>query len=202
MINQIANMALVEWSDNIKISDKPPGEYWPAQVAEKRKTAGLTDERLARQVGWHCLPDGWQAMEYQEFLAARRRLMAVVVRDAYGLLTSDAYQAAYPAPVAAPTGDGAKGWTGYGISVRNLLDAGLLGAVTQLLPAQDDLDVVAEVLPDGRTQLDGDTFDSPSCAAHAARRMATNGWTFWVADTVEGPRRLSDLRDEVLRDSA
>ena len=34
-INQIANMALVEWSDNIKISDQPPAEYWPAQVSDK-----------------------------------------------------------------------------------------------------------------------------------------------------------------------
>jgi hypothetical protein len=31
-INQIANMALVEWSDNIKISDKAPDEYWPEEV--------------------------------------------------------------------------------------------------------------------------------------------------------------------------
>ena len=28
-INQIANYALVEWDDNIAISDGPPASYWP-----------------------------------------------------------------------------------------------------------------------------------------------------------------------------
>jgi hypothetical protein len=35
-INQIANMALVEWCDNIAISDLPPAQYWPEQLGKKR----------------------------------------------------------------------------------------------------------------------------------------------------------------------
>lgn len=89
-INQIANMALVEWSDNIAISDQPPAEYWPAQVAAKQ----IPGDRLARQRHWHALPDGWEHMPYDEFLAARRTLIASVVRDAFTRLSESTRQAA------------------------------------------------------------------------------------------------------------
>jgi hypothetical protein len=41
---------------------------------------------LARQRHWHALPDGWENMDYPGFLAARRKLMGQVVRDAYARL--------------------------------------------------------------------------------------------------------------------
>ena len=65
---------------------------------------------------------------------------------------------------------------------------------TLLLPARDDLDAIAEVLADGRIRLDEELYDTPSGAARAAVGMATNGWTFWIADTAEGPRKLAELR--------
>ena len=73
-INQIANMALVEWADNIAISDDAPASYWPAQLPAKN----LPSEMLNRQLYWHALPRGWQDMNYQAFLADRRKLMAQV----------------------------------------------------------------------------------------------------------------------------
>jgi hypothetical protein len=51
-INQIANMALVEWHDNIAISDLPPATYWPDQLAKKK----LPEADLAEQLRWHALP--------------------------------------------------------------------------------------------------------------------------------------------------
>lgn len=59
-INQVANQALVEWSDNIDISDEAPSGYWPEQVADKT----IGDERMARQMWWHALPERWTEMEY------------------------------------------------------------------------------------------------------------------------------------------
>jgi predicted HTH transcriptional regulator len=44
---------------------------------------------------WHALPDGWESMEYQQFLEARREGIARVIRDAYRKLAGDA--AAQPA---------------------------------------------------------------------------------------------------------
>jgi hypothetical protein len=53
-----------------------------AQLAAKN----LSAEMLARQRHWHALPDGWENMDYPGFLAARRKLMGQVVRDAYARL--------------------------------------------------------------------------------------------------------------------
>ena len=36
---------------------------------------------------WHALPDGWEEMEYQSFLAERRNLIARVIAEGYELLT-------------------------------------------------------------------------------------------------------------------
>lgn len=78
--NQIANFALVEWSDNIAISDKEPKVYFP--FYEERFSA--TD--LERMKYWHSLPQNWQEMEYKEFLTERRKKIAIVVEDAFGIL--------------------------------------------------------------------------------------------------------------------
>lgn len=75
--NQIANYALVEWDDNIAISDEAPFKYWPEYV--KRFSA----EELDQMSRWHALPEGWQHMDYQSFLDARRPLIAGVIRAGY-----------------------------------------------------------------------------------------------------------------------
>jgi len=75
--NQIANFALVEWSDNIDISDKPPSEYLP------QYTARFTQQELDEMIYWHALPEGWEEMEYPEFLEARREGIAKVIRDGF-----------------------------------------------------------------------------------------------------------------------
>lgn len=79
-VNQIANYAIVEWADNIEISDQPPSVYVP------KHEAGQTPEDLAQMRYWHALPVGWQEMPYSEFLASRRRLMAQVIRDGFARL--------------------------------------------------------------------------------------------------------------------
>lgn len=198
-INQIANMALVEWSDNIKISDQPPHEYWPRQVADKRAVAGLTNDRLAQQVEWHALPEGWESMSYHDFLVVRRGLMATVVRRAFDLLRRPDYAPAYP-PAPAPTARTSRTWTDYGVSVKQLIEVGVLSPGTQLLPSKDGLDAVAVVLPDGGIEFEDERHETPSGAGRAASGQPTNGWIFWVADTPDGPRSLADIREEYLRD--
>ena len=76
-INQIANYALVEWDDNIGISDDPPSSYWPTYAGR------FAAEELAQMCDWHALPQDWWSMTYTEFLAARRPLIANVVRAGY-----------------------------------------------------------------------------------------------------------------------
>ncbi|RUS93959.1 hypothetical protein DSM106972_094960 [Dulcicalothrix desertica PCC 7102] len=74
--NQIANYALVEWSENITISDKAPADYFP----EYRKLYKDNPAELELLMQWHALPDGWDKMEYGEFLGRRRILIAGVIR--------------------------------------------------------------------------------------------------------------------------
>lgn len=87
-INQVANYALVEWSDNISISDDAPTTYWPTEVANKN----IDDTRRRRQEGWHALPDGWTSLNYDEFLHQRRRLIARVTYQAWRRLTNPNYE--------------------------------------------------------------------------------------------------------------
>jgi hypothetical protein len=50
------------------------------------------------------LPDGWDQMEFADFLIRRRRLMADVVRDAFMRLCDSGYQPVYPEGCAASRG--------------------------------------------------------------------------------------------------
>jgi hypothetical protein len=75
--NQIANFALVEWADNIQISDKAPKEYIGKYLER------MTEEEKNRQYYIHALPEKWEEMEYKEFLEIRRKKIAQVVRDGF-----------------------------------------------------------------------------------------------------------------------
>lgn len=93
-INQIANLAFVEWFTNIGISDDDPAKYWPAQQAAMLRPGdgsptdqGQRQLRLERQMRWHGLSDGWHEMDYDTFLTARRSLIADVVKEAWGSLS-------------------------------------------------------------------------------------------------------------------
>jgi hypothetical protein len=76
-INQIGNYALVEWDDNIAISNAPPAQYW-SKYAER-----FDIETLTGMMEWHALPADWWTMSYEQFLAARRPLIAGVIRQGY-----------------------------------------------------------------------------------------------------------------------
>lgn len=76
-INQVANYALVEWSDNIAISDQPPRYYVPK--LEQR----FTPDELQRMYDLHALPERWYEMDFYEFLEQRRKRIAQVIRRGF-----------------------------------------------------------------------------------------------------------------------
>jgi len=80
LVNQIANYSLLEWPENIAISDAPPSEYAP-QVRSR-----FSADDWAAMEDLHALPPGWHEMPYAEFLAARRTLMAAVIRRGFETL--------------------------------------------------------------------------------------------------------------------
>ena len=80
IINQMANYALLEWPENIDISDTPPSQYVP-KIRERFST-----EEWQRMQELHALPEGWEQMAYADFLVERRKRMADIVRRGFETL--------------------------------------------------------------------------------------------------------------------
>jgi hypothetical protein len=83
VINQAANYALVEWIDNVEISDRPPREYVPEL---ERK---LPPDEIQKMYRLHALPERWYEMEYQQFLKERQKRMAGVIRQGFDKIKGD-----------------------------------------------------------------------------------------------------------------
>ncbi|XKH52087.1 DUF262 domain-containing protein [Citricoccus nitrophenolicus] len=187
-INQVANQAVVEWSDNIDISDEAPSSYWPQQVSDKT----IGDERLARQMWWHALPEHWTEMEYQEFLVARRKLMAQVTREGFRKLSDPNYHPQSPARATVSPAEPALP------SFAELVQAEILPVGTYLTPVDGEKDSIAEVTQDGMILLDDAEYRTPDLAAHADGADDADGWDYWSVG-LEEPMLLSELRARVSR---
>ena len=80
------------------------------------------------------------------------------------------------------------------VTVTDLIVAGLLRPGAMLYAGSKRYpDAVAIVLPDGRLEVGGVAYDSPSGAGRAVRDKRTNGWWFWRTDP-DAKSRLSELR--------
>lgn len=75
--NQIANFTYLDYNTNIEIGDKAPAEY----VSAYREKLG--EEGYAKSCRDNALPLDFEKLEYPDFLAQRRVLMANIVKKAY-----------------------------------------------------------------------------------------------------------------------
>lgn len=75
--NQIANFTYLDYNTNIEIGDKAPAEY----VSAYREKLG--EEGYAKSCRDNALPLDFENLEYPDFLAQRRVLMANIVKKAY-----------------------------------------------------------------------------------------------------------------------
>ena len=186
-INQIANYALVEWSDNIDISDDAPAKYWPEQINAKR----LKDDRLVSQLALHALPDGWTAMGFDEFLKERRRLMAGIIHEGYKRLTDPNYQ-----PDLSRLNFGGGEVASTLVTLEELVLAGALPPGTLLSPAEADTDTIAQITEDGQIEMNERVYASPTAAARDDHAGISDGWRYWIAHLDDGEVLLDDLRTE------
>lgn len=183
--NQIANFALVDWSDNIAISDLSPRDYWPKQLKVKR----LEGDRLRHAMYWHALPERWTELSYDDFLTQRRRLMAQVVRDAVSRIADASYMPSLPTPAMA------EGVLDVPVStVRQLVDADVLPAGTTIVTRDAAQPQTAQVLPDGRLYADGEMFDT-LLELSDSLQLSGNPWSTWAAELPDGRVALSVLRE-------
>jgi len=93
--NQIANFVVAQSEINIAIGDKPPGQYFGELVNQvnggDKRYGGITDEGALRaNLEANCVPmtvlDG-APLDYEEFLAERRRLMAHKIKQWFEVLS-------------------------------------------------------------------------------------------------------------------
>ncbi|MCP5244777.1 MAG: DUF262 domain-containing protein [Burkholderiales bacterium] len=80
IINQQANFALIEWPDNINISDTAPEDYVP------KIRPRFSDEAWESMHVYHALPKDWEVLPYQDFLQQRRKFMAAIIRRGFDSL--------------------------------------------------------------------------------------------------------------------
>lgn len=81
--NQVANYTFLDYQTNIDISDDAPAIY----AAKYR--AKLGDEAYNISLAQNAIPEGFENMEYADFLTARRSLMSKLIRKAYKYLSQD-----------------------------------------------------------------------------------------------------------------
>lgn len=77
MKNSRANFVLVDYQQNISISDEDPRIY----VTNFRQKLG--EEEYRKTCSDNALPEGFETLEYPEFLRQRRLLMSTMVKDAF-----------------------------------------------------------------------------------------------------------------------
>lgn len=89
--NQIANYVYMQSEINIKISNKPPKDYFELikkqMLENNRQVSGLsTEQELLENLKMNCVPTEIMQMnidDYQDFLILRRKLMANKMKDYY-----------------------------------------------------------------------------------------------------------------------
>lgn len=190
-INQVANFAPTDWATNNLISDRPPDQYWPDLVKDR----SFSGEALKRQMYWHCLPADWTAMDYETFLAERRKLIADVVRAGFTRLGDPTYQPTLPDP---HTGTQNAVLTPQP-SLLDLMTRSSLRAGDILVATDSEEQVLAEVTDDGEILLEEKTYDTPSRAASSLGFDTADGWDFWAVATDSGTVPLATLRDTMAR---
>ena len=191
-------MALVEWADNIAISDDPP----------RRLLAGAAQRQATS-------PEFWTASDTgTPFLTTGNTWTTRLPRQppqAHGAGRQGRLRKAQPArlrarlpaggPSLPPAVTPASRTRGhYGVNVADLIAADLLPVGTTLLAVQRGTSTPSPpVLPRWQDRLPVDEiYTSPSAASGAAAGGSTNGWAFWMADTPDGQFTLAALRDEYL----
>ena len=184
-INQAANYAPSDWSSNGFISDSAPKDYWPVLVANR----DMTGETLRRQMFWHALPEAWQDMAYDDFLANRRRLMAKVVKAGFARLSDPNYEPKIDelTEVVHANEEAAE------VTLADLLAAGILKAGDSLVPINSNLKVEAEITEDAVIAIESKTFNTPLRAAREVDPEEADGWNFWALADSDPPMTLADL---------
>lgn len=92
--NQIANYVYMQSEINIKVGSESPKDYFAIirsqMIENKKQVSGIgTDQDLLENLRMNCVPAEIQQMDidsYDDFLATRRKLMAIKIKEYYSSL--------------------------------------------------------------------------------------------------------------------
>jgi len=185
-INQVANFAPTDWPTNLLISDRPPREYWSELVLGR----SLSGETLKNQMFWHALPEGWEQLEYEEFLNKRRLLMAKVVQEGYKQLSDPGYQ-----PNVEQVTVSSDEPNSINVTLAELFTSGVLKVGDLLSPV--DSEKTAEIIEGGLLRLGEHSFDSLRRAARADGNEQSDGWDYWILNG-ESPKTMREIAETYL----
>jgi len=91
-----------------------------------------------------------------------------------------------------------RAWRRKKIDLSDLITGGALEPGMVLFPRREKYSHrVATLLPDGRVEVDGTAFSSPTDAASAIAGKRTSGWWFFLTDQ-ESERSLRSIRREYI----
>jgi hypothetical protein len=97
--NQLANYAILEWPAGRKVGAESPLDYFA-----KLWASYVPEDQHDRTRFLHALPEGWEQLDYDEFLDRRRKLIALVIRTTFDKLRTGT--AAVPGQSGRPTWSG------------------------------------------------------------------------------------------------
>ena len=176
LIQSLGNLTLLSTNLNIGVSNGP----W---LGDRGKSAALTEHDillLNKKV-----QDSGKAGWNEELIRARTQELIDAILSIWKV----------------PTGHVSKvrrerEETVQKINVIDLISAGLVQPGQTLYPKMNRYKGRnAQILVDGRIEIEGSIYDSLSLAGSHIRKKNTNGWTFWLVK--ESPReRMFDLRDK------
>ena len=176
-VHRLGNLTLLTESLNSSVSNGP----WTL----KREKVAKYDVFLMNRHFHDAATETWD----EEHIDARTQTMI------------DALLATWPVPeghtgLVLHTTPSDQGW----VEVKHLVAAGLLPAGTRLIARPGRWATTDAVVgADGRLEVNGQRFDTPSGAGKHVKGAITNGWTFWK---LEDGRRLADVRSVYRGDEA
>jgi hypothetical protein len=178
LIHTIGNLTLLTSQLNGKVSNGP----WLGQAGKKHGLEAHDVLMLNRDLIKTAGAD-WS----DSAIRHRSELLARVVTEIWPVPSG--HRSGFVAEKMAPR---------HKLDLSDLLGAGCIPAGIALIPRKKQyMSNVGTVLVDGRIDIGGSIYSSPSEAAKSLTGMATNGWWFFLVD--QHPRRsLKDLRTEYL----
>ena len=182
LIHTLGNLTLLTTRLNSKVSNGP----WLGETG-KRHGLEAHDVLLLNRELLKLAGDKWE----DELIRSRSEELVRLIIEIW------------PAPEGHHSGfAAAKVKLRHNLDLSDLISAGCVLAGMTLTPRRKkDAASVATLLPDGRLDVNGKLYSSPSEAAKAIAGAATNGWWYFLVDT-EKRRSLRDIRSEYLESIA